>query len=110
MKSMNQAKIISKKGQHSFEIIDSSCSSKAKPTAKRKKQRKNAKVSGRKLKWENESDEESEVSNQLSTDEDEAPCFSCGRLYGDEVQKYKPHWVSCDVCTVWTLKKRAAHL
>lgn len=30
------------------------------------------------------------------------PRISCGKLFGNELTKLKPHWVSCDICTVWT--------
>ena len=37
-----------------------------------------------------------------SDDEGNVPCISCGKLFGDELKKLQPHWVSCDICTVWT--------
>ena len=89
------------KGQQSIQVIDSSCSSKANNKVNAKKQR-STKASGRELKWKDDTKEDSEASDYLSADEDQVPCISCGRLYGDKVRRYKPHWVSCDVCTVWT--------
>ena len=89
------------KGQQSFQVIDSSCSSKANNKVNAKKQR-STKAFGRELKWKDDTKEDSEASDNLSAGQDQVPCISCGRLYGDKVRKYKPHWVSCDVGTVWT--------
>ena len=46
-------------------------------------------------------DKELNVSNG-SDDEERVPCINCGKLYGEELIKYRPHWVSCDICSVWT--------
>ena len=83
-----------KAGQSNFQIIESS-RHKSK-TAKRKSISK-------KLVLTEEYDEESDENKSITTeDEDSVPCISCGKLYGEESIEHKPHWVSCDICTVWT--------
>lgn len=79
--------------------IDSSAQCSSKNKKKIPKQRK-SKENRRVLVFDDSSSESDDLNDSLESieEEDTVPCLLCGKLYGQESSKFRPHWVSCDKC------------
>ena len=79
----------------SFHIMKSSKKSSSEPS-----KGSNKKGMSKKLEYGSGSSQSGPSRSSESDDEENVPCINCGKLYGEELKKLKPHWVSCDICTV----------
>eukprot|EP00794_Sanderia_malayensis_P010565 gene10565-11686_t len=99
----NAKKALKGKSKKSFVIAASSKSQAPKKRRENSRQQK-SKNNRRALVFDDSSSSDSDdLSDSVeSKDEDSVPCLVCGKLYGQESMKFRPHWVSCDTCEKWT--------
>ena len=106
-KKASAQKAPKKKGTESFQVIASTSCASTPKLPKREIKERNAKRSKLVFHDDNSDSDCVELENEAidendSEDEDSVPCLICGKLYGQESYKFRPHWASCDKCGKWT--------